>query len=202
MHHGARKNIACLRTVRSIIENMITGVTRGFKYKMRYVYAHFPINVGLEKNSDDLWEVEIRYVQPGSYFADGYERTTGGMDLRSRQPMNWEQGWKLKYMESNTDAYRNQELHRREDRSKSHYAPRCARGGVEERQRPAGTHRQQPGECITKRSRHPTSLSSQEQGYKKGMWGRSAYSLSIRVTYLLQFLDGLYVSERGNIEEE
>lgn len=36
LHHGTRKNVAALRTVRSIIENMITGVTKGFKYKMRY----------------------------------------------------------------------------------------------------------------------------------------------------------------------
>lgn len=63
MHHGARKGIATLRTVRTIINNLIIGVTRGFKYKMRYVYAHFPINVNLEKNSEtDQYEVEIRYA--------------------------------------------------------------------------------------------------------------------------------------------
>ncbi|OXV11933.1 hypothetical protein Egran_00302 [Elaphomyces granulatus] len=61
LHHGARKGIATLRTVRSIINNMITGVIRGFKYKMRYVYAHFPINVNIDKNSETgLTEVEIR----------------------------------------------------------------------------------------------------------------------------------------------
>lgn len=61
IHHGARKDVATLRTVRSIINNMIIGVTKGFKYKMRYVYAHFPINVNLEKNKEtDMWEVEIR----------------------------------------------------------------------------------------------------------------------------------------------
>ncbi|KAK6335199.1 60S ribosomal protein L9B [Orbilia javanica] len=61
LHHGNRKNIAALRTVKSIVENMITGVTKGFKYKMRYVYAHFPINVGVTKNSESgLFEVEIR----------------------------------------------------------------------------------------------------------------------------------------------
>ena len=65
LHHGARKNVATLRTVRTIINNMIIGVTKGFKYKMRYVYAHFPINVNMEKNKDTgLWEVEIRYGQP------------------------------------------------------------------------------------------------------------------------------------------
>ena len=61
LHHGARKNVATLRTVKTIITNLIVGVTKGFKYKMRYVYAHFPINVNLEKNGESgLWEVEIR----------------------------------------------------------------------------------------------------------------------------------------------
>ncbi|RQM05125.1 hypothetical protein DH86_00003555 [Scytalidium sp. 3C] len=61
LHHGARKNVATLRTVRTLINNLIIGVTKGFKYKMRYVYAHFPINVNVEKNNEtDLYEVEIR----------------------------------------------------------------------------------------------------------------------------------------------
>jgi large subunit ribosomal protein L9e len=63
LHHGARKNVATLRTVRTLINNLIIGVTKGFKYKMRYVYAHFPINVNVEKNNETgLFEVEIRYV--------------------------------------------------------------------------------------------------------------------------------------------
>ncbi|KZT12515.1 60S ribosomal protein L9 [Laetiporus sulphureus 93-53] len=41
---GARKHVACLRTIKSLINNMIIGVTKGFQYKMRAVYAHFPIN--------------------------------------------------------------------------------------------------------------------------------------------------------------
>lgn len=61
IHHGSRKNVAALRTVRTLINNLIIGVTKGFKYKMRYVYAHFPINVNLDKNSETgLFEVEIR----------------------------------------------------------------------------------------------------------------------------------------------
>merc|ERR1712125_32793 len=52
---ATRKQLACVRTVCSHIENMIVGVTRGFLYKMRFVYSHFPINVSL---SGDV--VEIR----------------------------------------------------------------------------------------------------------------------------------------------
>ena len=50
-----RKQLACVRTVCSHIENMIVGVQRGFLYKMRFVYSHFPINVSLSGNT-----VEIR----------------------------------------------------------------------------------------------------------------------------------------------
>jgi large subunit ribosomal protein L9e len=54
---GNRKQIACLRTICSSVNNMIKGVTKGFEYKMRLVYAHFPINVNV---SDDAKTVEIR----------------------------------------------------------------------------------------------------------------------------------------------
>ncbi|KAI8884937.1 ribosomal protein L6 [Backusella circina FSU 941] len=57
VHHGVRKHVACIRTVRSLVNNMITGVTKGFQYKLRYVYAHFPINVIINKEGN---AVEIR----------------------------------------------------------------------------------------------------------------------------------------------
>mmetsp|Transcript_8813 Transcript_8813/g.18917 ORF Transcript_8813/g.18917 Transcript_8813/m.18917 type:complete len:189 (+) Transcript_8813:92-658(+) len=50
-----RKELACVRTVISHIDNMFVGVTRGFLYKMRFVYSHFPINVSLAGSN-----VEIR----------------------------------------------------------------------------------------------------------------------------------------------
>merc|ERR1712232_1094318 len=50
-----RKQLSCVRTVCSHIDNMIVGVTRGFIYKMRFVYSHFPINVTQNGNT-----VEIR----------------------------------------------------------------------------------------------------------------------------------------------
>nr|AHB12455.1 60S Ribosomal Protein L9 [Pantala flavescens] len=54
---GTKKEIAAVRTVCSHIENMLKGVTKGFQYKMRAVYAHFPINcVTTDSNS----VVEVR----------------------------------------------------------------------------------------------------------------------------------------------
>jgi len=54
---GGRKHVACLRTIRSLINNMVIGVTKGFQYKMRAVYAHFPINCIIQ---DDGHSLEIR----------------------------------------------------------------------------------------------------------------------------------------------
>jgi large subunit ribosomal protein L9e len=57
MWFGNRKERACLRTVCSHIKNMITGVTKGYEYHMKFVYAHFPINVTI---GSDKRTVEIR----------------------------------------------------------------------------------------------------------------------------------------------
>ncbi|AMD19685.1 HCL466Cp [Eremothecium sinecaudum] len=59
VHNGDKKHVAALRTVKSLVSNMITGVTKGYKYKMRYVYAHFPINVNVVEN-DGAKFIEIR----------------------------------------------------------------------------------------------------------------------------------------------
>ncbi len=40
--HGGRKHLACIRTAAAVFSNMIKGVTVGFQYKVRAVYAHFP----------------------------------------------------------------------------------------------------------------------------------------------------------------
>merc|ERR1712083_592225 len=48
---------AVIRTCTSHIVNAMTGVTKGYLYKMRFVYAHFPINVSIT-NKDK--RVEIR----------------------------------------------------------------------------------------------------------------------------------------------
>ena len=52
---GQRPEIACINTCKSAIRNMINGVLLGFRYKLRFAYAHFPINVSTENG-----DVEIR----------------------------------------------------------------------------------------------------------------------------------------------
>ena len=46
-HQGAGKQLAAIRTTASHIRNLIKGVTIGYCYKMRLVYAHFPINANI-----------------------------------------------------------------------------------------------------------------------------------------------------------
>ncbi|XP_014225024.1 60S ribosomal protein L9-like [Trichogramma pretiosum] len=54
---GTKKELATVRTVCSHIENMLKGVTKGYEYKMRPVYAHFPINC---VTTQDNTMIEIR----------------------------------------------------------------------------------------------------------------------------------------------
>ena len=44
LYFGLSKQIATLRSVTSHIDNMIVGVTQQYRYVMRMVNAHFPIN--------------------------------------------------------------------------------------------------------------------------------------------------------------
>ncbi|PIA34958.1 hypothetical protein AQUCO_03700307v1 [Aquilegia coerulea] len=54
---GSRKTSASIRTALSHVDNLITGVTKGYRYKMRFVYAHFPINASITKENQSI---EIR----------------------------------------------------------------------------------------------------------------------------------------------
>ena len=52
---GAKMDISPINTALSHVRNMCTGVTKGFRFKVRFAYAHFPINVSVEGQ-----DVEIR----------------------------------------------------------------------------------------------------------------------------------------------
>jgi large subunit ribosomal protein L9e len=52
---GRRIDNATINTALSLVRNMITGVTKGYRYKLRFASAHFPINVTAEGQT-----VEIR----------------------------------------------------------------------------------------------------------------------------------------------
>ncbi|XP_043713504.1 60S ribosomal protein L9-like [Telopea speciosissima] len=54
---GSRKTTAAIRTALTHVRNLITGVTKGYNYKMRFVYAHFPINASITNSNRSI---EIR----------------------------------------------------------------------------------------------------------------------------------------------
>jgi len=46
-----KKEAALVGTVSSHIQNMILGVTKGFTYKLKIVFSHFPISVKVKENT-------------------------------------------------------------------------------------------------------------------------------------------------------
>ena len=46
-----KKEAALVGTITSHIQNMITGVTKGYTYKLKIVFSHFPISVKLQGKS-------------------------------------------------------------------------------------------------------------------------------------------------------
>jgi large subunit ribosomal protein L6 len=49
-HFPNKRDKAMLGTIRSHLSNMVTGLTEGFSYKMKIVYAHFPMTVKVAGN--------------------------------------------------------------------------------------------------------------------------------------------------------
>jgi large subunit ribosomal protein L6 len=45
-----KREAALVGTVAAIIQNMIKGVTKGFTYKLKIVFSHFPISVKIKEN--------------------------------------------------------------------------------------------------------------------------------------------------------
>ncbi|KAE8694674.1 60S ribosomal protein L9 [Hibiscus syriacus] len=51
---GSRKTSSAIRTALSHVENLIAGVTKGYRYKMRFVYSHFPINASITNGNKSI----------------------------------------------------------------------------------------------------------------------------------------------------
>jgi len=57
MWGGASKQACAVSTFKSLISNCITGVTEGFRYRLKMVHAHFPITAIISK---DKKQIEIK----------------------------------------------------------------------------------------------------------------------------------------------
>ena len=55
--NGQYRRICAVQTLVGLINNMFVGVTEGFRYRMKLVYAHFPISAVIAK---DKTQVEIK----------------------------------------------------------------------------------------------------------------------------------------------
>merc|ERR1711935_424264 len=52
---GKKLETSTIKSILSHIRNMFSGVTQGYKYKMRFAYAHFPVGVVCEEG-----EIQVR----------------------------------------------------------------------------------------------------------------------------------------------
>ena len=43
-----------MKTVQALIQNMINGVTKGYRYKLRMVAAHFPIKCNIARDGKSV----------------------------------------------------------------------------------------------------------------------------------------------------
>ena len=69
---GTRRTMAAIRTAISHVQNLITGVTKGYRYKMRFVYAHFPINASITNANT---AIEIRNFLGEKKVSTHYRKT-------------------------------------------------------------------------------------------------------------------------------
>ncbi len=48
---GKKKDVISANTVSSIVRGMVHGVTKGYEYKMKVVFAHFPVTVKIKDDN-------------------------------------------------------------------------------------------------------------------------------------------------------
>merc|ERR1711924_406904 len=69
---GQAKELSAIKTTCSHIQNMIIGVTKGFKYRMKMVYAHFPTNAQISGDGKSVDMVNF-IGQKVKFHVDAYE---------------------------------------------------------------------------------------------------------------------------------
>jgi LSU ribosomal protein L6P len=50
MFHARQKGFSTCRNVKAHVRYMVKGVTEGYVYKLKIVYAHFPMKVNIKNN--------------------------------------------------------------------------------------------------------------------------------------------------------
>lgn len=85
-----RKNKALVGTIAAHIKNLVDGVIKGFTYKLRVVFSHFPIQIKVEKDKvlflNFLGERNPRAAQivgGVGVKVEGVDITVSGIDLES-----------------------------------------------------------------------------------------------------------------------
>jgi len=100
-----RKRKALVNTIASHIENMITGVTKGWRYTMKVVFSHFPINVKVVGDTVEIHNFigekapRKAKILPGvKVQVKGRELVVEGIDIEkvSQTAANIEQATKIK----------------------------------------------------------------------------------------------------------
>ncbi len=100
-----RKRKALVNTVAAHIRNMITGVTKGWRYKMKIIFSHFPINVKIVGDRVEIHNFigekapRIAKILPGvTVKVQGRDLIIEGIDIEkvAQTAANIEQATKIK----------------------------------------------------------------------------------------------------------
>jgi large subunit ribosomal protein L6 len=105
MKNPRRKEKAYVGTIAAHVRNMIVGVTQGYEYRLKIIYAHFPINVSVEVNrlviKNFAGEKTPRYakiIEGVKVDAKGQEISVSGIDIEKvgQTSANIEQATRIK----------------------------------------------------------------------------------------------------------
>lgn len=100
-----KREVAIVGTASSHIQNMMTGVTKGFTYKLKIVFSHFPISVKVKENTVSIENFTgerspriVRILGDTEVFVKEDDVIVQGINLEdvSQTAANIEQGTKVK----------------------------------------------------------------------------------------------------------